>query len=209
MKLACAVLVACLGIQAAATAESNLTLTAEGLTFSNVTFGTVTPATVTIFHSTGIALLPLAKLAPKLQKQFGYDPVKAEQYLQVEQAQRRKLAAAEAVASAANVGKRVMLCGRVIQALETSALVEASTMEPFTDENGSKLGKYSVLGTVMVTGVIVHEDDLAHWICFQGKDAIYTDANGASRKTRSFSFVDVAECLPAFASPEQPATEAK
>lgn len=52
-----------------------------------------------------------------------YDPLKAGQYLQAEQSQRRKLAAAEAVSAVANIGKRVMLCGKVIQAFESSALV--------------------------------------------------------------------------------------
>jgi hypothetical protein len=52
----------------------------DGITYSNVTWRTVTPATVTIFHRTGIATIPLEKLPPELQKRFGYDLQKAADY---------------------------------------------------------------------------------------------------------------------------------
>jgi hypothetical protein len=58
--------------------ETNLTV--DSVVYSNVVFKTATPATVTIFHSTGVATIPLYKLPPDLQKQFGYDPAKAEAY---------------------------------------------------------------------------------------------------------------------------------
>jgi hypothetical protein len=32
----------------------------DGVTYTNVTFGAVTPSSVSIWHSTGIALVPLA-----------------------------------------------------------------------------------------------------------------------------------------------------
>ena len=60
--------------------ETNLTLTADGVIYSNVTFGTVTPSSVTIRHSTGVAKVPLAKLPVEVQKQLGYDPLKAAEY---------------------------------------------------------------------------------------------------------------------------------
>ncbi|MGD1020473.1 MAG: hypothetical protein ABSA12_14265 [Verrucomicrobiia bacterium] len=60
------------------------TITVDGLTYSNVTWHTVTPATVTIFHQTGVAAIPLEKLPPELQKQFGYDPQKAADYRSAE-----------------------------------------------------------------------------------------------------------------------------
>ena len=189
---------------AARAADTNLLLRVEGLTFSNVTFGTVTPATVTIFHSTGVALVPLAKMPAKFQKQFKYDPIKAKDYLQAEQAQRQRMAAAAAAAATANLGKRVMLCGKVIQAYDSSALVEASAMEEFTNDNGTKLGKYTYLGTVLVTGVFVHKDDLAHWVCVQGKDTVVADRTSNSRRVHAFSFAEIGECLSAFANPEQP-----
>ena len=36
----------------------------------------VTPTTVTIFHKTGVATIPLEKLPSELQRRFGYDPNK-------------------------------------------------------------------------------------------------------------------------------------
>jgi hypothetical protein len=59
--------------------ETNLILTVDGVAYSNVTFGAVTPNAVSILHSTGVSSIPLAKLPPNLQKQFGYNPAKAEQ----------------------------------------------------------------------------------------------------------------------------------
>ena len=56
-----------------------------GLTYSNVTWGAVTPSTVTIFHKTGIASIPLEKLPAELQKRFGYDANKASQWRDAEQ----------------------------------------------------------------------------------------------------------------------------
>jgi len=53
------------------------TITVDGVAYSNVTWRTVTPATVSIFHATGVASIPLEKLPPELQEEFGYDPVKA------------------------------------------------------------------------------------------------------------------------------------
>jgi hypothetical protein len=49
-------------------------ITIDGIVYSSVTWRTVTAATVSIFHSTGIAAIPLWKLPPELQKRFGYDP---------------------------------------------------------------------------------------------------------------------------------------
>ena len=63
------------------------TITIDGITYSNVTWRTVTPTTVTIFHRTGIASIPLEKLPPELQKRFGYDPQQAAVYQQAQQEQ--------------------------------------------------------------------------------------------------------------------------
>lgn len=60
--------------------ETNLTLTVDGVTYSNVTFGTVTPTKATIFHTGGVASFPLGKLPPDLQQRFGYDPQKAAEW---------------------------------------------------------------------------------------------------------------------------------
>lgn len=52
------------------------TLTVDGVTFEDIRWGSVTPTTVTIFHSSGVATLPLAKLPEDLQKRFGYGRTK-------------------------------------------------------------------------------------------------------------------------------------
>jgi hypothetical protein len=65
------------------------TITVDNIIYSNVTWRTVTPATVSIFHATGVASIPLEKLPPELQERFGYDPQKAADY------RAQELAAAE------------------------------------------------------------------------------------------------------------------
>jgi hypothetical protein len=68
MKLLGVLLLCCLAIQPSFADETNLTLTVDGVTYSNVKFGTVTPSSVTIFHRGGVASIPLEKLSPDLQK---------------------------------------------------------------------------------------------------------------------------------------------
>ena len=72
--------------------DTNLTLTIEGITYHIVRFVHPTPGMVTIYHSTGVATIPLAKLPSALQKQFGYDPQQAAQW----QAAQKKIDAAAA-----------------------------------------------------------------------------------------------------------------
>lgn len=55
-------------------------ITIDGTTYTDVRWGRVTPATVTFFHKTGVATIPLSKLPPELQKQFGYDPQRAAEW---------------------------------------------------------------------------------------------------------------------------------
>lgn len=73
------------------------TITVDGVTYENVRWGRVTPTTVSIFHKTGVASIPMEKLPPELQKQFRYDPKKAAEYqaakVRAEQARRAKQAA--------------------------------------------------------------------------------------------------------------------
>jgi hypothetical protein len=78
------VLLFAFGVVASFAEETNTlptTITVDGITYSNVTWRTVTPATVSIFHETGVASIPLEKLSPELQKRFGYDPQKAADYV--------------------------------------------------------------------------------------------------------------------------------
>ncbi len=55
-------------------------ITIDGTTYQDFRWARVTPATVTIFHKTGVAAIPLERLPRELQVKFGYDPVKAQQY---------------------------------------------------------------------------------------------------------------------------------
>lgn len=67
-----------------ATNAAPSSLIIDGFTYENVRWGRVTPATVTIFHKTGVATVPLEKLPLDLREKVGYDPVKAERYRQAE-----------------------------------------------------------------------------------------------------------------------------
>ena len=65
------------------TAESNAlptSITINGTTYEDVRWKRATPATVTIYHRSGVATIPLAELPPDLQRHFGYDPQKAADY---------------------------------------------------------------------------------------------------------------------------------
>jgi hypothetical protein len=78
----------------AATNSASINLTIDGVQYENVRWGRVTPATVTIFHKTGVASIPLSKLSPDLQKKFGYDPQKAAEWTALEtKAQQQQTAA--------------------------------------------------------------------------------------------------------------------
>ncbi|MGA2138689.1 MAG: hypothetical protein ABSH14_07495 [Verrucomicrobiia bacterium] len=61
-------------------------ITIDGTTYTDFRWGRVTPATVTLFHKTGVATIPLEKLPPDLQQQFGYDPQRAAQWQAAQQA---------------------------------------------------------------------------------------------------------------------------
>jgi len=60
--------------------ETNLVLTIDGATYSNVTWGATTPATVKMFHQHGVATMALSKLPAEWQQHFNYDRAQAEAY---------------------------------------------------------------------------------------------------------------------------------
>ena len=62
------------------------TITIDGTTYDQVRWGRVTPATVTLFHKSGVATIALAKLPPDLQKQFNYNPQRAAEWQAAQQA---------------------------------------------------------------------------------------------------------------------------
>ena len=75
-------------------AATNLTI--DGVSYENIRWGRVTPSTVTIFHKTGVASIPLRSLPPDLQKKFGYDPEKAAEWTKAEaQADQRQAVEAQ------------------------------------------------------------------------------------------------------------------
>jgi hypothetical protein len=71
--------------------DTNSTITIDGVTYENYHWGTITPTTITIFHKTGVATIPLEKLPPELQERFGYDPKKV---AELKAAQQKVVAAA-------------------------------------------------------------------------------------------------------------------
>lgn len=79
-------------------------LTIDGFIYQDPWFERVTTNTVTIFHSTGIATIPLAKLPLELQKQLGYDPVRL---TQEDAAKREAAVRAEAEAKAPLAGQEL------------------------------------------------------------------------------------------------------
>lgn len=79
-------------------------LTIDGFTYQNPRFERVATNTVTIFHSTGIATIPLAKLPLELQQQLGYDPVRL---AQEDAAKQEAAARAEAEAKAPLAGQEL------------------------------------------------------------------------------------------------------
>ena len=90
----------------ASTASSN-TVTIDGTTYEDVRWGRLTPATVTLYHRTGIATVPLASLPPELQKQFGYDPDKAAKWESaVEKTNAVRLAAEQKAAAEREAAER-------------------------------------------------------------------------------------------------------
>ena len=128
------------------------TITIGGVTYSNVTWRSVTPATVTIFHSTGIAAIPLWKLPPELQKRFGYDPQKATAYLSAEQ--ERDKAQQQLLKYRADT--RLLLDGRLVEAsyvqkvdgtiVATPASVKADDGQTYTGTilEGAKVVGYDI-----------------------------------------------------------------
>jgi len=95
MKRIAAFAVVLLLTMTATAAPTNTTLTVKGVQYEDIRWGTVTPATVTIFHKTGIARLRLADLTADLQQQFHYDPQKAQVQLTAEAQQQAALAEAD------------------------------------------------------------------------------------------------------------------
>jgi hypothetical protein len=161
-----------------ATNSATTNLTIDGVQYENVRWGRVTPATVTIFHKTGVASIPLGKLPPDLQKKFGYDPQKAAEWIKAEaQAEQQRAAAAReaqpqkaasdiqpAPPSVPPSGMRSNLPAGVRFAI----MSETGSYEPFAPfeplkfrltfdapdswQNVQRYGKFSISGRSMING---------------------------------------------------------
>ena len=86
-------------------AQTNSTLTVDGVTYTNAVFGTVTPYAVSVKHSTGVASVPLERLPADLRERFGYDPQKAQDYLRESTARQAALLASDRQESVARSGR--------------------------------------------------------------------------------------------------------
>jgi hypothetical protein len=102
------------------TNSTAINLTIDGVQYENVRWRRATPSTVTIFHKTGVASIPLWKLPPDLQKKFGYDPQKAAEW----DAQQR--AAAEQMAQ-----QRHVLRSNLPSGVSFAIVSETGSSEPF------------------------------------------------------------------------------
>ena len=58
----------------AANALAGETVTINGVTYEDVTWGNVTHTSVTIYHKTGVATIPLNRLPPELRQRLGHVP---------------------------------------------------------------------------------------------------------------------------------------
>ena len=118
-------------IGAAVGAQSNFTLTVGGVIYTNAVFGAVTPYAVTIKHSSGVAEVPLSELPADLQKRFGYDPQKAQDYLQESTARQAALVARDNQEAAARSGREheaaVKADAAAAEAAEKAKLVALTT----------------------------------------------------------------------------------
>ncbi len=76
-------------------------LEAEGVVYRDAKVVAVSPSTVTIRHPGGICQLPLRKLSPELQQQFGYDPEEEALEAKIIENQGRAAARAQAASTAA------------------------------------------------------------------------------------------------------------
>lgn len=119
------VLLICLLAAVAAFAEdTNLTITVDGVTYQNVRFRSTNAVSVTVFHSRGVATIPLEKLSPDLRQQLGYDPQRAAQWQAAQQKAATEAAEAKRKAAASVEWKltieRVLAEGVIARGCKTS-----------------------------------------------------------------------------------------
>jgi tetratricopeptide (TPR) repeat protein len=105
---------------APASVSTNLTVIVDGVKYEHVRFEVANPVSVKIWHSTGIAVVPMEKLPKEFQKQLGYDAEKAAEWQasqrELQVAQQRKRAEEEAAKREAELQEHTLS----IKALEAS-----------------------------------------------------------------------------------------
>jgi hypothetical protein len=154
-------------------AETNLTLTVDGVTYNGVRFGRATPTSVTIFHSTGVATVPLAKLPPEFQKQFGYDPQQAAAWQAAQQQAAAETADAQRKAAAAVewslTVERVLPDGIIARGHKSSADVNQITICLVDDPHVGELAEGNKFTTrAYKAGVIAIEGrTLEKWAYYE------------------------------------------
>jgi hypothetical protein len=110
------------------------TITVDGVTYSNVSWRTVTPATVSIFHQTGVASIPLKELPPDLQQRFNYDPQKAADYNSADAATQARLTAHIADVKEA---QRIQQLEQALQQQYTANQSQSATLAPTASQTPS------------------------------------------------------------------------
>ena len=154
--------------------ETNLTITVNGETYQNVRFRQVTPASVTIFHSTGAATIPLEKLSPELQKKFGYNPQQAAQWQAAQQKAAAEAAEAQRKAAASVEWKltveRVLVDGVVARGCPTAVYCpyQLSVFLVEHPQFGQLAEGNQIIVTAYKDGVVtVGNHTLEKWVYYQ------------------------------------------
>jgi hypothetical protein len=206
MKITLVVLLFVVFCQQIHAEETNLTLTVNGVTYSNVTFVRATPYAVSVRHSTGIAAIPLSQLPPDLQQRFGYNPEKSAQYrkAEVDEAQRVRQADAEKVRQAnllneqraeaerqkPVLGPAIQVKATVIQAMPDGALVALKRAVPIVTErysDGAIRRTEDDLGDAFILGLTsVYDGNAWSGTIAQSGDYTYTTIQGAYRKVPQY-----------------------
>jgi len=133
-----------------ASVSTNVTVTVDGVKYERVRFERATPATVKIWHSTGIAVVPMAKLPPEIQQQLGYDPQKAAEWqasqIELQAAQQRKRAEQEAAKQEAEIEKHtysVKLLNASFESIPNGTII---VVNAFTDGHMGSMSDPSARG---------------------------------------------------------------
>ena len=166
--------------------------TLSGTTYQNITVTRVEANGISISHDDGLAKIPFTDLSEELRSKYNYDPKKAAQLSQVEQAaaaQRAAKANEEAVALAAaksiaaKVKKRCVL---VAQVVGDGILADASP----GDWTGGQPLKAAFRERIFVQGVKgVAESYCLIIAAYPDGTHTYTDTAGASRTIEKWVFV--------------------